>query len=53
MITRFTMAKAKHYPKSYGLLHVIIPVIFYIHTPIVYLFLPGLGLNEISEKENV
>lgn len=35
-----------------GFVHVIIPVIFYIITPIVFLFLPDMDLNEISDKEN-
>ncbi len=34
-----------------GYLHVYIPVIIYIMTPIVFLFLPGLDLNEVSDKE--
>ena len=35
-----------------GLVHVYIPVILYILTPIVFLFLPDMDLNEISDKEN-
>jgi uncharacterized membrane protein len=35
-----------------GLIHVYIPVILYILTPIVFLFLPDMDLNEISDKEN-
>ncbi len=34
-----------------GYLHVYIPVIIYIMTPIVFLFLPDLDLNEVSDKE--
>jgi uncharacterized membrane protein len=36
-----------------GWIHVLIPVIIYILTPIVFLFLPDMDLNEISDKENV
>ena len=34
-----------------GIFQVYIPVIIYILTPIVFLFLPGLDLNEISDTE--
>jgi uncharacterized membrane protein len=35
-----------------GMIHVFIPVILYILTPIVFLFLPDMDLNEISDKVN-
>ena len=35
-----------------GFIHVLIPVIIYILTPIVFLFLPDMDLNEISDHEN-
>jgi len=35
-----------------GFIHVFIPVIIYILTPIVFLFLPEMDLNEISDHEN-